>query len=126
MKSHPVDTLLINHYYYYYYYRKLYAVDYVCVANYCQFLQLQEEELKEALLLVFANKQDLPNAMPVGEITDKLGLNGLRGKQVCTMPHTHSVKCLCMMSEIRVNFSSDYFMQFNLMSNKIIFITLTL
>ena len=91
MKSHPVDTLLINHYYYYYYYRKLYAVDYVCVANYCQFFQLQEEELKEALLLVFANKQDLPNAMPVGEITDKLGLNGLRGKQVCTMPKSRLI-----------------------------------
>ncbi|KAF7699431.1 hypothetical protein HF521_004173 [Silurus meridionalis] len=35
---------------------------------------LQEDELRDAVLLVFANKQDLPNAMPVSELTDKLGL----------------------------------------------------
>jgi hypothetical protein len=29
-------------------------------------------------LLVFANKQDLPNAMNAAEITDKLGLHSLR------------------------------------------------
>jgi len=39
---------------------------------------LNEDELRDALLLVFANKQDLPNAMPAPEITDKLGLHGLR------------------------------------------------
>jgi len=39
---------------------------------------LSEDELKDALLIVFANKQDLPNAMNVEEITDKLGLHGLR------------------------------------------------
>merc|ERR1712137_1470733 len=33
------------------------------------------EELRDALLLVFANKQDLPNAMNAAEITDKLGLH---------------------------------------------------
>ena len=37
-----------------------------------------EDELRDALLLVFANKQDLPNAMNASEITDKLGLQGLR------------------------------------------------
>ena len=31
---------------------------------------LREDELRDATLLVFANKQDLPNAM--SEITDKL------------------------------------------------------
>uniref|UniRef100_A0AAY4AV69 ADP-ribosylation factor 4 n=1 Tax=Denticeps clupeoides TaxID=299321 RepID=A0AAY4AV69_9TELE len=41
---------------------------------------LQEEELKDAVLLVFANKQDLPNAMPISEMTDKLGLQALRSK----------------------------------------------
>merc|ERR1712167_63900 len=33
---------------------------------------LNEDELREAVLLVFANKQDLPNAMNAAEITDKL------------------------------------------------------
>jgi ADP-ribosylation factor protein 1 len=39
---------------------------------------LNEDELREAVLLVFANKQDLPNAMSVAEVTDKLGLHSLR------------------------------------------------
>ena len=39
---------------------------------------LEEEELKDAALMVFANKQDLPNAMNAAEITDKLGLHSLR------------------------------------------------
>merc|ERR1712216_734969 len=39
---------------------------------------LNEDELREAHLLVFANKQDLPNAMNAAEITDKLGLHSLR------------------------------------------------
>uniref|UniRef100_A0A8I5ZU96 ADP-ribosylation factor 1 n=1 Tax=Rattus norvegicus TaxID=10116 RepID=A0A8I5ZU96_RAT len=37
---------------------------------------LTEDELQDAVLLVFANKQDLP--MNVAEITDKLGLHSLR------------------------------------------------
>ncbi|KAK2848465.1 hypothetical protein Q7C36_010147 [Tachysurus vachellii] len=43
---------------------------------------LQEDELRDAVLLVFANKQDLPNAMPVSELTDKLGLQSLRSRTV--------------------------------------------
>merc|ERR1712196_132075 len=39
---------------------------------------LNEDELRDAVLLVFANKQDLPNAMSAAEITDKLGLHSLR------------------------------------------------
>lgn len=39
---------------------------------------LQEDELRDASLLVFANKQDLPNAMNAAELTDKLGLHSLR------------------------------------------------
>uniref|UniRef100_A0A2K6JXZ0 ADP ribosylation factor 1 n=1 Tax=Rhinopithecus bieti TaxID=61621 RepID=A0A2K6JXZ0_RHIBE len=38
---------------------------------------LAEDELWDAVLLVFANKQDLPNAMNAAEITDKLGLHSL-------------------------------------------------
>lgn len=41
---------------------------------------LTEDELKEAVLLVFANKQDLPNALSVSELTDRLGLQSLRRK----------------------------------------------
>jgi len=42
---------------------------------------LEEDELRDAVLLVFANKQDLPNAMSPGELTDKLGLNTLRNRR---------------------------------------------
>ncbi|KAM9754980.1 ADP-ribosylation factor 4-like [Menidia menidia] len=41
---------------------------------------LQEDELKDAVLLVFANKQDLPNALSVSELTERLGLQALRNK----------------------------------------------
>ncbi|CAL8358218.1 unnamed protein product [Lota lota] len=41
---------------------------------------LAEDELKDAVLLVFSNKQDLPNAMSVSELTDKLGLQNLRNR----------------------------------------------
>jgi ADP-ribosylation factor protein 1 len=37
--------------------------------------------LRDAALLVFANKQDLPNAMSVAEVTDKLGLHSLRSRK---------------------------------------------
>merc|ERR1712112_423209 len=42
---------------------------------------LQEDELREATLLVFANKQDIPNAMTASELTDKLGLQNLRNRR---------------------------------------------
>ena len=41
---------------------------------------LAEDELREAVLLIFANKQDLPDAMNAAEITDKLGLQSLRNR----------------------------------------------
>ena len=41
---------------------------------------LEEEELKDAALLVFANKQDMPNAMSAAEVSEKLGLGGLKGR----------------------------------------------
>ena len=47
---------------------------------YCKF-QLEEDELRDAVLLVFANKQDLPNAMSPGDLTEKLGLNQLRNRR---------------------------------------------
>merc|ERR1712217_468655 len=39
---------------------------------------LNEDEIREAVLLVFANKQDTPNAMAAAEVTDKLGLHSVR------------------------------------------------
>jgi len=42
---------------------------------------LNEDELRDAAVLVFANKQDLPNAMSVAEITDKLGLHSIRNRK---------------------------------------------
>merc|ERR1719449_157460 len=42
---------------------------------------LHEDEMREAVLLVLANKQDLPNAMTAAEVTEKLGLHNLRHRQ---------------------------------------------
>lgn len=39
---------------------------------------LGEDQLREAVLLVLANKQDLPNALSAAELTDKLLLHQLR------------------------------------------------
>ncbi len=44
------------------------------------FRLLKEEELKNCVLLVYANKQDLPNVMTTTELTDKLGLLLLRNR----------------------------------------------
>jgi len=41
---------------------------------------LNEDEMREAALLVFANKQDLPNSMTTAEITEKLGLHAVRNR----------------------------------------------
>ena len=38
---------------------------------------LKEEDLRNAVVLIFANKQDLPNAMKVQEISDSLALHEL-------------------------------------------------
>lgn len=42
---------------------------------------LSEDELSDAVLLIFANKQDLPNAMTASEITDRLGLHSHKNRQ---------------------------------------------
>ena len=44
------------------------------------FRLLAEDELQEAVLLIFANKQDLPNAMSTAELSDQLGLHSLKGR----------------------------------------------
>merc|ERR1712025_1236032 len=45
------------------------------------FKMLNEEEMRDAVVLVFANKQDLPGAMSASEVTDKLGLQNLRNRR---------------------------------------------
>ncbi|XP_061879342.1 ADP-ribosylation factor 1-like isoform X1 [Entelurus aequoreus] len=42
---------------------------------------LAEDELRNALLLVFANKTDLPNALTPTEVTEALGLHTLRNRR---------------------------------------------
>ncbi|THU99586.1 ADP-ribosylation facter [Dendrothele bispora CBS 962.96] len=41
---------------------------------------MNDDQLRHACLLVWANKQDLPQAMNVSELTDKLGLHALRDR----------------------------------------------
>jgi small GTP-binding protein len=42
---------------------------------------LAEEELKDCIVLIMANKQDLKEAMSPNEITEKLGMSQLKGRQ---------------------------------------------
>lgn len=42
---------------------------------------LSEDELRDAVILIFANKQDLPNAMTAAELTDKLKLHDMRNRR---------------------------------------------
>ena len=41
---------------------------------------IQEEELRKAILMVFANKQDLEGAMTPAEISNALGLSALKNR----------------------------------------------
>ncbi len=42
---------------------------------------LAQDELRDAAVLVFANKQDLPGAMTPEEVSERLGLTKLRGRK---------------------------------------------
>merc|ERR1712216_226415 len=42
---------------------------------------LEEEELKDALILVFANKQDLPGALDDAAVPEGLGLHNIKNRQ---------------------------------------------
>ena len=41
---------------------------------------LAEEDLKECIVLVMANKQDINGALSPGEVTEKLGMGSLKGR----------------------------------------------
>ena len=50
-----------------------------------------EDELSDSVILIMANKQDLPNAMSVTELTDKLELNKIRDKNWCKLHILHPI-----------------------------------
>lgn len=41
---------------------------------------LNEDELKDAIVLVYANKQDLPNSLGIDELTNRLKLQQLESR----------------------------------------------
>ena len=45
------------------------------------FAMLEEEELKNSVLLIFANKQDMPGAMTEAQVSQGLGLTALKDRQ---------------------------------------------
>lgn len=55
--------------------------DRVCAARDELHKMLNEDELRNAVVLIFANKQDIPGAMDAAEVTEQLGLHSLRGRQ---------------------------------------------
>merc|ERR1712194_323373 len=42
---------------------------------------VSEDEMRDAILLIFANEQDLPNTMPAAEMIEKLGLHNMRHRK---------------------------------------------
>ena len=67
---------------------------------------LNEQELENACLLVLANKQDLPSAKSVAEITDKLGLHSLRNRQwyiQATCATSGTLHCFLIRTEKRTD-----------------------
>ena|SRR3989338_4480010 len=56
------------------------------VAKHELFNLLDEEELKNSALLVFANKQDLPNAANVQEVAKALGVNSITNRSWTIIP----------------------------------------
>jgi ADP-ribosylation factor-like protein 1 len=53
---------------------------------------LEEEELKDAILLVFANKQDMRGALNSTQVSEALGLPDLRNRQ-WSIQESSAVKC---------------------------------
>ncbi|CAO2812853.1 unnamed protein product [Amaranthus hypochondriacus] len=64
---------------------------------------LAQDEKGDVLVLVFANKQDLPNAMTIDEITHKLGLNSLQ--------HNWHIQAACAISNEGLYEGLDWLIQ---------------
>ncbi len=43
---------------------------------------LEADELKDAIILVMANKQDLPNALTVEEVSERLEIQNIKDKDI--------------------------------------------
>ena len=74
---------------------------------------LQEPELSSAIVLVFANKQDLPRAMPTAEVAEKLGLHSLRGRVwhiqgCCEWPAVIAVCSECLRGKAACSIMSSF------------------
>lgn len=44
---------------------------------------LREDMLKDAIILIMANKQDLPNAMSATDVAKKLEVHNIRNRKIC-------------------------------------------
>jgi signal recognition particle receptor subunit beta len=51
---------------------------------------LSEDSMKDAVVLVYANKQDLPNRMTPDELSSALSLDYLKQKNILIQPCTAS------------------------------------
>ena len=63
---------------------------------------LSEDELEDCIVLVMANKQDLPNAMSVEEVTEKMELNSLRDRTWCKCV---MLSCYCTVTLFVIPYS---------------------
>ena len=52
---------------------------------------LEVEELKNVIVLVMANKQDLPNAMSVEEVSHELSIEKIQNRAICMSYFTYSL-----------------------------------
>ena len=63
---------------------------------------LSEDELKDCILLVLANKQDLANAMSVEEVTEKMKLNSLRNRNWCKYLHNCKLITFQLLNALQI------------------------
>eukprot|EP01087_Luapelamoeba_hula_P021504 TRINITY_DN7532_c0_g2_i2.p1 TRINITY_DN7532_c0_g2~~TRINITY_DN7532_c0_g2_i2.p1 ORF type:complete len:200 (-),score=39.21 TRINITY_DN7532_c0_g2_i2:155-685(-) len=63
---------------------------------------LEESQLKDACILLFANKQDLPDALPTSVIAEKMGLTNLRGRKWHVQSSRYLFVSLCCVACVTV------------------------
>jgi small GTP-binding protein len=53
---------------------------------------LSDDQLRDTTVLILANKQDLPCAIKVSEVTEKLGMSNFRNRKVsAALPRVHHI-----------------------------------
>ncbi|KAL0967686.1 hypothetical protein UPYG_G00255580 [Umbra pygmaea] len=60
---------------------------------------INDREMRDAIILIFANKQDLPDAMKPHEIQEKLGLTRIRDRNWCPTDRHHGRKAPPYLSQ---------------------------